>query len=133
MAMEQRIGQKVTLTLKNFSAARHGPFKDLEPDTIELIGTVMRAPRGHEDDADLFGFSVPFTEVPLRVVHIRHVVAVDGVPMVKAKSPRREWQVPASKGNTTYTVAEANGHWTCTCAAFQFRRACRHIKEKQNG
>ena len=42
------------------------------------------------------------------------------------------YDVVGSKGNT-YTVTNDRGNWTCTCAAFGFRRKCRHITEIKDG
>lgn len=38
------------------------------------------------------------------------------------------WTVKGSKGDS-YTVAEENGQWSCTCSGFKFRGQCRHIAE----
>lgn len=127
--------KKVTLTLKNLSATRTGPFAHLEPETIEMVGTVMRRPRGHERDFDTFGFSVPFSHLPMRVVAMRHVLAVDGIPVLQKKeAPNvRKWQVRASKSDEKYTVTEKNGFWNCTCVAnASFRKTCRHITEMKD-
>jgi len=129
------MGKDVTLTLKNFSAARTGPFAHLEPDTYEMTGMVWRRPRGHERDFDCFGFSMPHSHLPMRVVAIRHVVAVDGIPVLqkKAAPKTRSWKVRASKSNEEYTVTEKNGFWSCTCVAnASFRKMCRHITEMKD-
>lgn len=45
---------------------------------------------------------------------------------------RREWQVESSKGDRYYTVVyDPIAGWSCECPGFQFRRNCRHIKEKK--
>ncbi len=47
-------------------------------------------------------------------------------------STAKSWTVSGSKGNT-YTVTEADGGWSCSCAGFQFRGQCRHIQEMVDG
>lgn len=126
------MGKEVTLKLKNFSPVLTGPLKHLEPEFIYMKGTVCQRPRGFEREFDTFGFSMPFTHLPMRVVTIRHVLAVDDVPVLQKKEdPKlRKWEVQSSRGQSTYTVTEKGGHWSCTCPAnFNFRKVCRHINE----
>lgn len=128
--MEKMIGKKVVLTLRNFSPARS--IQPAIPATFDLEGTVMR--RGHwEKDPDVFGFAVPFTDVPLRQIHIRLVEAVNGVPMVqKAANTPRTFQIKASKGTEFYAVKCSGTRWSCSCVAnSSFGKLCRHIKEAQ--
>jgi hypothetical protein len=40
------------------------------------------------------------------------------------------WTVAGSRGDS-YTVAENNGEWSCTCAGFKFRGECKHVTELQ--
>jgi hypothetical protein len=40
----------------------------------------------------------------------------------------RTWTVAGSRGDS-YTVSENNGEWSCTCAGFKFRGACKHVSE----
>ena len=40
----------------------------------------------------------------------------------------RTWTVSGSRGDS-YTVSELNGEWSCTCAGFKFRGACKHVTE----
>jgi len=42
-------------------------------------------------------------------------------------NPNR-WEVTGSKGNL-YIVTLDEGVYNCTCSGFQFRGACRHVKE----
>ena len=42
----------------------------------------------------------------------------------------RTWTVAGSRGDS-YTVSELNGEWSCTCAGFRFRGACKHVTELQ--
>ena len=48
----------------------------------------------------------------------------------KIEKPKglKTWRVTGSTGKT-YTVKLENGHFSCTCAGFGFRRKCRHINE----
>lgn len=129
------MGKEVTLTLKNLSATLTGPFAATTPKTYELKGQILRRPRGHERDFETFGFSMPFTHLPMRVVSIRHVLAVDGVPVLqKREDPKmRKFEARSSRGDSTYTVTEKNGHWSCTCVAnASFRKTCRHITEMKD-
>lgn len=130
MTMEKLIGKRVTLTLRNFTATRSGPFAHLEGDTFDLEGVVMRRPHW-EPDRDQFGFAVPHTEVPFRMVHIRNVVAIDGARMIQEqKTPMRTWKIKSSRTPEVYTVSESNGVWRCTCVAnANFNKFCKHIKE----
>jgi hypothetical protein len=42
----------------------------------------------------------------------------------------KSWTVTGSKGDV-YTVTQTGTRWNCTCSGFQFRKACKHVKEKQ--
>lgn len=131
-ALSKFIGKRVTLTLKNTSATRTGPFKSMEGDTFELTGMVLD-PRHNgcyrENDLDIFFFSVPFTEVPIRVIDVKRVVAIDGIKMIHAPAVTKEYQIEASKKGTFYKVTCRDGRWSCQCSAFGFRHTCRHITE----
>jgi len=49
---------------------------------------------------------------------------------VDDKPQGRTWTVAGSRGDS-YTVNENNGEWSCTCAGFKFRGACKHVTELQ--
>lgn len=130
-AMTKKIGQKVTLTLRNSSAARFGPLGHTEPEYVKLTGVVLDpSHKGcyKEKNLDIFFLSVPHTEVPLRVIDITRVVAVDGIPVQQTKMPANTWKVPGSRG-TTYTVTRSSsGRYSCGCTGFSFRHFCSHIE-----
>lgn len=131
MTMQNLIGQKVTVTLRNFTAASSGPFGHLEPKTFDLVGTVMLRPHW-EHDSDYFALAVPHTVAPLRMIHIRNVVAINGIPMVQAAQRKvsEVFAIKSSRGKEVYEVKRSGSFWTCTCVAnTSFRKICRHIKE----
>lgn len=49
---------------------------------------------------------------------------------VDDKPAGRNWTVAGSRGDS-YTVSENQGEWSCTCAGFKFRGACKHVAELQ--
>lgn len=137
-AMSNSIGKLVRLTFKNNSPVLSGPFAKHEPETYDIEGTVLDGARHKgcyiEPDQDKFFLSVPFTEVPIRVIDIKRVIAIDGVPVGVAKpaSLEQTWKVKSSRSNEEYTVKLFDGNWTCTCVAnSNFGKLCRHIKEIQ--
>lgn len=70
--------------------------------------------------------------MPTRVIALGRVIAMeyaDGqkAVRVRANSQTRVWQVQGSKGNV-YTVTQRDGHKSCTCPGFQFRKACKHVQ-----
>lgn len=134
-AMIKRIGERVTLTLKNDSIALKGPFASGESDTYQLQGTVLDPRHSgcyREPDMDLFFFGVPHTEVPIRVIDIKQVIAINGVQLIQSKHKPQEFNIKSSKGDVNYKVIKREGRWTCSCSAFGFRGACRHIEEAKN-
>jgi hypothetical protein len=44
----------------------------------------------------------------------------ESIPMISQK-------VESSKGKKSYTVSHNNGHWSCTCSGYGFRKKCSHI------
>jgi hypothetical protein len=67
------------------------------------------------------------------------VISMDSVHDIKYLSGQagravsvgtKSWTVTGSKGDV-YTVTQTGTRWNCTCSGFQFRRACKHVKEKQ--
>lgn len=43
------------------------------------------------------------------------------------RSDRKDWSVQGKKSK--YTVTLMNGHYSCTCPGYGFRRRCKHIEE----
>jgi hypothetical protein len=131
MTMQALFGKEATITLREKSATLHGPFASITPKTYDLRGVVMRRPHW-DKDSDNFALAIKFTDVPLRIINIRNVVAVNGKKMIqpKKKEPDQVFRVKASKGDGEYLVKVSNGYWTCNCVAnSSFRKICRHIKE----
>jgi hypothetical protein len=132
MNLENLLGQKVRLELKSTSAVLHGPFASKELRTFHLEGTVIKKPHW-EKDSDLFAIAIPFDDVPLRIVHIKNIVSINGkkVKMTKT-SLERTWKIKSSRTNELYMVKEFDGHWSCTCVAnASFNKMCKHILEAQ--
>jgi hypothetical protein len=78
-----------------------------------------------------FDSPVRIREIPLhRVTAIEYS---DGRTAGKeaVKDDAEVWTVEGSKGSK-YNVIRNKNTWTCTCAGFQFRKTCRHIKELQD-
>lgn len=131
MALEYLEGRRVLLKLQNKTATFSGPFAAQTPPFYELSGTIL--PRPHwETSADYVALGIPFAEVPLRMIHISLIKAVDGIRLTQPKPKARSWKVSSSRTDEIYTVKEKDGLWSCTCVAnSNFRKVCKHIKEKQ--
>lgn len=68
---------------------------------------------------------------PVRIIAKENLVEVDGEETVKVEAVQpkvRTFTITGSKGDV-YTVNIGEKYSDCTCAAFQFRRSCKHIKE----
>ena len=67
---------------------------------------------------------------PVRVINMGLVERLDFLQGSgrSVSTDIQTWSVKGSKGNE-YTVTRNSARWTCTCAGFQFRHACRHITE----
>lgn len=68
---------------------------------------------------------------PVRQIHPDSIVSIDDKPVEaapKVEPKERVHVIQGSKGST-YTVTIGPHGKSCTCAGFQFRRACRHINE----
>lgn len=124
--MHKLIGQKAVVTIKNRSAALTGPMYT-QP-TFDLEGVIMASPKW-EKGADLFAMYIASSDVPLRVIHLHNVVAVNGHPMTQVKPRRADdtFYVASTHGPANYTVIRAGDHWSCDCQGFRFRKTCRHI------
>ena len=78
-----------------------------------------------------FDSPVRIREIPLhRVTSIEYA---DGRTADKeaVKDDTEVWTVAGSRGSK-YNVIRNKNTWACTCAGFQFRKSCRHIKELQD-
>jgi hypothetical protein len=80
---------------------------------------------------DAIALSTGLKKFPVRIIAKADVVEMDGKAsaLKEAEVPEmRTFSITGSKGDV-YTVNIGNKHSDCTCAAFQFRRSCKHIKE----
>ena len=122
------VNSTVTLTFPYAGAALHGPLAKTLPKTVQLTGKVVSRPHWVKD-ADCFGFFVANTPVPLRVINIKDVLAIDGqVTTAKVETNVETFEVAGSKGNS-YTVTNEAGRWSCTCVGFGFRKDCKHLHQ----
>lgn len=83
------------------------------------------------DSFKLFTGNPHYPYSVISVENVKDIKYLKGQAGRQVNSDSRTWQVEGSKGST-YTVTQTGTKWSCTCSGFQFRRQCRHIKEKQN-
>ena len=69
-------------------------------------------------------------EFPFRVLQKSLIAAIDNKVMEHTVSEVKTFTVKGSQGNS-YTVTIVSGKSNCTCSGFQFRKTCKHIKEKE--
>jgi len=90
------------------------------------------------DKRYLCGTGGPWIEVPMdtkieevmkRWVKPEKTTILDELDAIDTED--KEYQVENSKKNGFYTVTNKNGHWSCTCPGYGYRRKCRHIEEKK--
>ena len=127
-AMNSKIGQQVTLTLKNTSPARQAGDSEF----YEITGTVLNPlHKGcyKEPDQDMFFLSVPHTEVSIRAISIKKVLKINGAPVDHAPQEVKTWKVKGTKGDIYTVTRDTSGHYTCDCSGFGFRKYCRHVDE----
>lgn len=82
-------------------------------------------------DYDAIALSTGLKKFPVRIIAKADVVEMDGkeISVKEAEAPEiRTFSITGSRGDV-YTVNIGNKYSDCTCAAFQFRRSCKHIKE----
>ena len=70
------------------------------------------------------------SEYPVRIITMD---LVEDIQLLNGKfkdvdTGVKVFSVKGSKGNT-YTVTRNGNGWNCTCAGFQFRRQCKHVRE----
>lgn len=130
--LQNLVGQKAIITIRNCTAAQHGPFAHTEPDTIDIEGTVLARPHWQKD-MDWVAMAVPHSEVPLRMIPMRNIVMVNGTKFMQPKiKPAAEhtFKIHSSRGDSFYEVSLRNGSWSCSCVANKsFNKICRHITE----
>lgn len=87
-----------------------------------------------EKDPGTFCLFVPGTEVPLRVIHMKHVVSINkqlvegwNLPSPKSLS----WRIESNSYRDQFYTVSFDGEWRCTCRGFAFHRNCTHIRHVQ--
>jgi len=71
----------------------------------------------------------PYSIISVDRVH--DIKYIKGGPGKKISTDAKTWTVKGSKGDS-YTVSKVSTKWSCTCSGFQFRKMCKHVKEKQD-
>lgn len=117
-----------TLTFKAAGAPLCGPLASKLPKTTSITGKVVAKPHWVKDSS-CFGFFVAGSPVPMRVIDVKDVIAIDGLANFTAPETKVEtFEVAGSKGSV-YTVTNEAGRWSCTCVGFGFRKDCKHIHQ----
>lgn len=116
------VGEEVTVDVVG-----QAPY-DLAPKIATYKGIVMRSE--HWDPAESFRLTGN-KDFPVRVIALRRVKAINGLVQAElVKSESRIVRVPSSNGKSDYAVVlNPNGHHTCPCKGFGFRKSCSHIKQ----
>jgi len=124
-------GEKVIVSVDNTRGAmRTGPLAHLIPEVIDIVG-VMNS--GVRTDEDTFSLIVAGSPVPVRIIHLRNVIAING-KRIKAELKNvapKSFTIKGSKG-AKYTVLFDGKTWTCDCMAGKFGRGCKHVAEAQS-
>jgi len=84
-------------------------------------------------DTDSFKVFTGNPNLPYSVIsasNVSDVKYITGGSGRAVKSDVKTFSVTGSKGEV-YTVTQTGTRWNCSCVGFQFRRQCKHIKEKQ--
>ena len=102
------------------------------------IDEVERIDRAPEFDQQAMRYVRKYTpsntgsKFDTRVISMKSVVSINGVPVEEYQESIKEVFIPSSKGGKGYTVRVENGIGKhCTCKGFQFRNKCRHLKEAE--
>jgi len=119
------------LSIHEFCIASDGP--ESLASNIEMVEKYDRAPKF---DALAMRYESSYTPsdrptFKTRVIHMKNVISINGVPVKNYDTSIKEVEIPASK-NGTYTVRLEGGIGvSCGCKGFQFRQKCRHLKEAE--
>jgi len=124
-----QIGSRVRVTTRYREIYIHAtsPFKDRV-----LEGEIVNPDKWM--DQDNFKLFTGNPEFPYSIINVNNVHDIKYLTGGSGRSlvnDTKTFTVKGSKGDT-YTVTQVGTRWTCTCHGFQFRRSCRHIKEKQD-
>lgn len=125
------VGEDVIITMENRSATLTGPLKSVTPDTYDLVGKVCTKSRKIDQDPDNFAIWMQGSPVPLRIINIFKVKAINGVAVIAKQSVKKASKTFNVKGsgNANYIVKFDGTHWSCNCPGYHFRKFCRHVKE----
>lgn len=123
------IGSRVRVTTrhKEIFIFATSPYRDY---TYE--GQVV--PSNKWDPAGTFKLFTGNPEWPDSVISMNNVhdlTYITGGPGKTVSNNNRTWTVTGSRGDK-YTVSQIGTKWACTCSGFQFRKQCKHVKEKQD-
>jgi len=91
-------------------------------------------PSNKWDQAGSFKLFTGNPDWPDSVIHLDNVHDIEyikGGPGKAVNSSTKTWTVSGSRGDK-YIVSQNGTKWSCTCSGFQFRRQCKHVKEKQD-
>lgn len=89
------------------------------------------APWGNPNAAKTFNTPMPIDTRGRKFEIVRHdIYGWAAVEQEVTTNPT--WTIAGSKGSN-YIVEKDGSVYTCTCAGFKFRGACRHIEEVANG
>lgn len=102
------------------------------------IDEVERIDRAPEFDQQAMRYTRDYTpsntgtKFDTRVISMKNVVSINGIPVEAYEESIKEVLIPSSRGGKGYTVRVENGIGkACTCKGFQFRNKCRHLKEAE--
>lgn len=113
----------------SFFNRRHLYAPGVQPEFYHYEGELVATPKWVDYDA--IALSTGHKKFPVRIISKKDIVEMDGIAssVKEAEIPQvRSFTITGSKGDV-YTVNIGNKYSDCTCAAFQFRRSCKHIKE----
>ncbi len=119
------------LSIHEFCIASDGP-ESLDSN-IETVEKYDRAPK-FDPRAMRYESSYTPSDRPTfttRVLHMKNVVAINGVAVENYDDSVKEVEIPASKNGTYAVRLEGGIGVSCECKGFQFRQKCRHLKEAE--
>jgi hypothetical protein len=79
----------------------------------------------------LFTGNPDWPDSVIHVDNVHDIQYIKGGPGQSVESKNKTWTVTGSRGDK-YVITQSGTKFTCTCSGFQFRRQCKHVKEKQN-
>lgn len=79
----------------------------------------------------LFTGNPDWPDSVIHVDNVHDIQYITGGPGQSIDAKNKSWTVTGSRGDK-YIITQSGTKFTCTCSGFQFRRQCKHVKEKQN-